>query len=273
MRPLIALLSALLLVYIMLAIAACSLQSRLIYRPELGRDETATPAASHIAFEDVRIVTADGETLRGWFVAVPDSVGTAALFHGNAGTISHRIGWLPMFRNLRLSSLLFDYRGYGASSGRPTESGTYADADAVWNYLTATRGVPASRIVLIGESLGGAIAAQLAARRNPGALVLHSAFTSVPDLGAELYPILPVRWLARFDYGTLSFLREVNCPVLVAHSRDDDIVPFGHGLRLFAAARPPKAIIELSGSHNGAFLYMRPAWVRAFGDFLRRALK
>lgn len=273
MRSLITLLSALLLLYVTLAVAACSLQSRLIYHPELGRDETATPAVSHIPFDDVRIATADGETLHGWFVPVPDAVGTAVLFHGNAGTIAHRIGWLPMFRNLRLSSLLFDYRGYGASSGRPTESGTYADADAVWNYLTATRGVPAQRIVLIGESLGGAIAAHLAIRRRPGALVLHSAFTSVPDLGAELYPILPVRWLARFDYGTLSFLGKADCPVLIAHSRDDDIVPFGHGIRLFAAAHPPKVFIELSGSHNDAFLYMQPEWVRSFGDFVRRALE
>lgn len=261
-----------LLTYGVLLVAACGFQNRLVYFPQAGRSGDPTPAALNLPFEEVRITTADGETLHGWFVPAPEARATVVLFHGNAGNIANRVLWLPMFRRLELSALLFDYRGYGASTGTPGEEGTYADADAAWRYLTESRRVPASRIVLVGESLGGAIAARLAVRRQPAALVLHSAFTSVPDLAAELYPLLPVRWLTRFRYDTRGALADIRCPVLVVHSRDDDIVPFAHGQRLFDAAHPPKSFIELAGTHNTGFVFMRPEWVRAFDSFLTPVL-
>jgi fermentation-respiration switch protein FrsA (DUF1100 family) len=256
------------LAYAVLLAAACGLQSRLVYFPQVGRGDALTPAALQLIFEEVRITTADGQTLHGWFVPAPEARGTVLLFHGNAGNIAHRVSWLPMFRQLRLSALLFDYRGYGASTGTPTEAGTYADAEATWRYLTESRKIPAEQIVLLGESLGGAVAAHLAVRQTPAALVLHSAFTSVPDLGGDIYPFLPVRLLTRFQYDALATLRDVNCPVLVVHSRDDDIVPFSHGQRLFQAAPEPKTFIELRGSHNSGFVFMRAAWIRAFDEFL-----
>ena len=264
----VSLLAGLGLAYVLLLLAACGFQHRLLYFPQLGLDDDTTPAALRLPYDDARIPTADGEWLHAWFVPAPDARATAVLFHGNAGNISHRLQWLPMFRQLRLSALLVDYRGYGTSTGKPSEDGTYADADAVWKYLTATRKIPPERIVLIGESLGGAVAAHLAARTTPAALVLHSAFTSVPDLAAELYPFLPARLLSRFDYDTRAALAEVRCPVLVIHSRDDDIVPFEHGRRLFESAPGPKRFIELRGSHNGSFVFMRPDWVLAFDAFL-----
>lgn len=268
MKMLVTALIGIVFAYGVLLAAACGFQSRLVYFPETRRSDSLTPAALNLAFEAVQIPTADGETLHGWFVPAPTARGTVLLFHGNAGHIGHRLPWLPMFRQLGLSALLFDYRGYGRSTGVPTEDGTYTDADAVWHYLTAGRGIAADRIVLLGESLGGAIAAQLAARRQPAALVLHSAFTSVPDLAGELYPFLPVRLLTRFRYDTRAALTKARCPVLVVHSRDDDIVPFTHGRRLFDAARSPKQLIVLEGSHNAGFLFMRPAWVAAFDNFL-----
>jgi fermentation-respiration switch protein FrsA (DUF1100 family) len=195
------------------------------------------------------------------------------LFHGNAGNISHRLDYAAMFDRLRLSTLLVEYRGYGRSTGSPSEQGTYRDATASWRWLTQTKGVPASDIVLFGESLGGAVAAWLAARERPRALVLASTFTSIPDLAAEFYPFLPVRWLSRFDYNTLDALSRVNAPVLVAHSRTDDIIPYSHGERLFAAAREPKSFLELRGGHNDGFVFMRPEWVSALGAFLDAAAR
>jgi hypothetical protein len=108
---------------------------------------------------------------------------------------------------------------------------------------------------LFGESLGGAVAAWLAGRQKPGALVIASSFTSVPYLGQQLYPYLPVRWLARIRYDTREYLRAVTAPVLIAHSLQDDIVPFEHGQALFAAAHPPKQFLELSGGHNDGFIF------------------
>jgi fermentation-respiration switch protein FrsA (DUF1100 family) len=138
--------------------------------------------------------------------------------------------------------------------------------------LTIEKNIPSDSIIVIGESLGGAIAAHLAAHENAAVLVLHSAFTSVPDLASELSPFLPAKLLARFDYNTLAFLSHVRCPVLVAHSRDDDIVPFRHGRRLFDAAAAPKTFIELRGSHNSGFIFVRRAWVQAFDEFITAAI-
>lgn len=254
--------------YGLLAAALFAFQQHLIYFPGMGRYDTVTPAALRLPFEDVRIPTADRETLHGWFVPAPAARATVLFFHGNAGSIAHRVDWLPMFRQLNLSVLLFDYRGYGASTGVPTEAGTTADAEAVWGYLTEARKIPARKIVLFGESLGGAVASGLASRQQPMALVLHSVFTSVPDLAADLYPFLPARLLARFRYDTLAGVEATRCAVLVAHSPDDEIVPFAHGQRLFEAAHEPKRFIELAGSHNTGFLFTRADWIRAFDAFL-----
>jgi fermentation-respiration switch protein FrsA (DUF1100 family) len=258
--------------YAVLAALLFIFQSRFIYFPEMGREDRATPAQLQLRFEDVRIATADGETLHGWFVPAAQSRATILFFHGNAGSIVHRLDWLPMFQQLRLSVLMVDYRGFGDSSGRPSEAGTYADADAAWQYLTETRRLPPERVVLFGESLGGAIAAHLAARTQPAALVLHSAFTSAPDLAADLYPFLPARLLTRYAYDTLGSVRSVRCPLLVAHSPQDEIVPITHGRRLQEAAPRDKAWVELAGSHNDGFLFTRPDWVRAFDDFLQKHL-
>lgn len=272
MRLLGTLLVGLVLGYVALAALLFIFQSRFIYFPEMGREDRATPAQLQLPFEEVRIATPDGEVLHGWFVPAPQARATVLFLHGNAGSIAHRLDWLPMFQRLRLSALLIDYRGYGASTGRPTEAGTYADAEAAWRHLIEDRRIPPGRIVIFGESLGGAVAAHLAARVNPAALVLHSAFTSAPDLAADLYPFLPVRLLTRFAYDTLGAVRVSHCPLLVAHSPQDEIVPAAHGRRLYEAATGQKQWTELAGSHNDGFLFMRPEWVQQFDAFLQRHL-
>lgn len=272
MRLLGTLLVGIVLGYAALAALLFVFQSRFIYFPEMGRQDKATPALLRLPFEEVRIATADGETLHGWFVPAADARATVLFFHGNAGSIVHRLDWLPMFQQLRLSVLMVDYRGFGASTGRPTEAGTYADAEAAWRYLKENRRLSPDRIVVFGESLGGAVAAHLAARTQPAALVLHSAFTSAPDLAADLYPFLPTRRLTRYDYDTLGSVKSVRRPLLIAHSPQDEIVPIAHGRRLHEAASGDKEWIELAGSHNDGFLFTRPDWIRAFDDFLRRHL-
>src|SRR5690606_12735271 len=142
----------------------------------------------------------------GWFVGRPEPKGVALILHGNAGSIALRLDWLRMFHDLGYARFIIDYRGYGRSSGTPTEQGTYEDARLAWSHLVTERGFAARDIVLFGESLGGAIAAHVAARETPRALVLHSTFTSIPDLAAQIYRFLPVRWLSRFRYDTRAHL-------------------------------------------------------------------
>jgi fermentation-respiration switch protein FrsA (DUF1100 family) len=243
-------------------------QPHLVFYPETGREIVATPGQIGLPYEDIHLQTTDGTSLHGWYVPALQSRGTVLFLHGNAGNISHRLDYVQMFHRLGYSTLIFDYRGYGNSGGAPTEQGTYQDAEAAWRYLTSKLHTPPCRIVVFGESLGGAVAAWLAARHKPAALVIASGFTSVPDLGQQLYPYLPVRHLVRIRYDTRANLRNVAAPVLIAHSPEDEIVPFGHGRALFAAANPPRRFLELAGGHNDGFIFMRESWVRVLEDFL-----
>jgi fermentation-respiration switch protein FrsA (DUF1100 family) len=264
-----------LLAYAGLAALIYFKQDALVFQAAMDRGYRATPAAIGLRFDALTLATEDGEKLDGWHV--PAGTGTPAralviVFHGNAGNIGHRLDYLRMFHDLGYASLILDYRGYGRSSGKPSEDGTYLDAAAAWNHATQVLGYPAERIVIFGESMGGAVAAQLAESRRPAALVLASTFTSVPDLGAEIYPWLPVRALARIRYDTRERLASIAAPVLVIHSRGDDIIPFAHGERLYAAAKPPKQFLEIEGGHNDGFVFGREAWVRQLDDFLHPAL-
>ena len=243
-------------------------QSHFIYYPQLGKEIVATPADMGLTYEEVDVRTEDGETLSAWWMPTVNSRGTFLLLHGNAGNISHRLGYAAIFRRLGYSTLLVDYRGYGDSTGSPSEEGTYLDAAASWAWLTRTRGIAPRDIVIFGESLGGGVATWLALRHTPRAVVLASTFTSIPDLAAELYPYLPVRLLARVRYDNLARLGDINAPMLIMHSRADEIVSYRHARRLFEAAREPKRFFELSGGHNESFSVKQEEWVKALGDFL-----
>lgn len=248
-------------------------QGKLLYYPELGREMHATPRDHGLDYEPLTLLTPDNERLDGWFVPKEQARASVLILHGNAGNISHRLDSIAMFHRLGYSVLIFDYRGYGRSTGQPSEAGLYRDAQTAWDYLTRQRGLPPGRIILFGESLGGAVAAWLAAREHPGALVLSSVFLSVPELAADLYPWLPARWLARQRYDTRAALAKVSCPVLIAHSPEDEIIPFRHGQALFTAAAEPKIFLPLAGGHNDGFIFRRPEWVGVLGDFLRGQLE
>jgi fermentation-respiration switch protein FrsA (DUF1100 family) len=262
-----------LLAYLGLAALIYFRQSSLVFLPEVDRTSRASPADIGLEFIALKLPTTDGETLDGWYVQAGTTArGLVIFFHGNAGNIGHRLDYLRMFHDLGFATLIIDYRGYGLSSGTPSEGGTYIDAGAAWRHATQTLGFPAARIVLFGESLGGGVAAKLATDERPGALVLASTFTSVPDIGAELYPWLPIRLLSRIRYETLARLQQVACPLLVIHSRNDDVIPFPHGRRLYDAARQPKQLLEVDGGHNEGFVFGRQEWIRELNAFLLRAL-
>ena len=226
-------------------------QEKFVYRPSTRIK--VTPASVGMYYEEVALVASDGVRLTGWYLPLADARGTVLFCHGNAGNISNLLAVAEDAHRLGLGILLFDYRGYGQSEGTPSEEGTHRDAEAAWNYLVQEAGVAPDQIVIIGRSLGGPIAARLARDKTPAALFLEETFTSIPELGRELYPIFPVGLLARYEYPTLEYLKQVQCPVLVSHSRGDRFIVFAHGQRLYEAASQPKAFTELQGGHSSAF--------------------
>jgi len=269
-RMLSSILGGMAVVYLAFAGLLYVMQDHLVYFPV--RELAATPRDRGLEYEEVSLLTEDGVNLHGWFIPTPEARAVLLYFHGNAGNVSHRLERIALFQRLGLSVLIIDYRGYGRSAGRPSEAGTYHDAMAAWRYLTAERGVAPEKIVLFGRSLGAAVAAWLATQTAPGALILESGFTSVPDLGAEVYPWLPVRWLARFDYPTKAYVAKIHRPVLIVHSRDDDLVPFRHGQELHAAANPPKQFLEIRGGHNDAYFLTGADYARGVDRFLAESL-
>jgi uncharacterized protein len=257
-------------VYVLLIVYVYIFQARLIFFPNVpGRTLAATPSQIGLRFEEVRITTADRVGLHGWYVAGPAGAPAVLLCHGNAGNIAHRLDWLEIFSGMGFAMLLFDYRGFGRSSGTPTEQGTYFDAQAAWDYLTNTKGFSPRNIVIVGESLGGPIAAHLAKNVAPGALILVSTFTSVPDLARTHYWYLPVRLLVRFQYPTAAYVARVHVPTLVIHSRDDEMIPFLHGEELRRRASGSAQLLEIFGDHNAAFMLSRPKLTEGVWSFLK----
>lgn len=249
-------------------------QSRYVYYP--SRDLHESPADYRLAYEEVLIPVAEGGQVAAWFVPATDPRGTILLCHGNGGNISHRLPAIELFHDMRLNVCIFDYRGYGRSTGKPGEETTYQDAFAAWNYLVQTRGIAPEQIVVLGRSLGGAVAAGLLDRLapvRPAGLILEDTFTSLPDMAAKVYPILPTRLLCRFRYNTLQRLRSIHCPVLVAHSRQDEMIPFAMGERLYQAANEPKTFVELTGGHNDGESFTPAPYRRQLEVFLEGVLR
>ena len=243
--------------YIALLVLLRLNEGRLIYFPGQQRSLVPPPAQLNLPVERVKIPTADGLTLMSWLIrAGRDSSGLWMLIcHGNAGNLSefdrplHYAG----LRALGLSLLAFDYRGYGENSGVPTEQGLYRDADAAYHYLREELGVPADRVIVFGHSLGSTVAVDLASRVPVAALIVEGAPTSVWERGAELYPYIPVRWLAGSRFASIDKIAKIKVPKLFLHAAGDEVIPIGHGRRLYQAAPPPKTFVELRGGHGDAF--------------------
>lgn len=243
-------------------------QDKLLYFPT--RQVQGTPEQIGLAFEGVRLNTEDGIALDGWFIPADSAKATVLFCHGNAGNIGDRLETIAQFHRMGLAVFIFDYRGYGRSTGKPSEQGTYRDAEAAWEYLTGKRGIDPKTVVVLGRSLGGAVAVWLAAHHTPGALIVESSFTSLPDVAARHYPYLPVRLLSRYQYDNRATISRVTAPVLIAHSPDDGLVPYSHGERLYAAANAPKEFLRLSGSHNDGFLQSAQHYERGLSAFIEK---
>jgi len=221
--------------------------------------------------EDVAFTAKDGCQLNGWFFpakkAAPRSSLVLLLLHGNAGNICTRLDFYEAWLSLGLNLFSFDYRGYGASDGVPSEEGTYLDGLAAHAWLVE-RGFRPENIILLGKSLGGGIASELAVRAPVGALILQSTYTNIVDVGAHLFPFLPVRWLNTIRYDTVAKLPRVHRPVMVIHSPDDQTIPFRQAERNYAVAHEPKMFWEIRGGHTGVLLQDRAHYLAGLEKFL-----
>jgi len=254
-----------LIAYATLAVYACFFCGKLVYYPTA--DYEMTPDDPH---ETVEYPSADKEQITGWFFPVPDAKWTILFMHGNAGNISHRLDTVGFWSGLGCQVLLFDYRGYGHSTGTPDEKGTYLDARAMWDWLTEVKKIKPENIIVHGRSLGGAIAVQLTidVPESPAGLILESTFMSIGEMSKELFPFFPIRWALGIKYDSIDKIGNITIPKMIIHSKDDEIIPYSHGQRLFALAKFPKIFLEISGSHNYGFLSSNNSYSKGLRKFL-----
>lgn len=234
--------------YLGIVLVMWLLERKLAFRPTLAADGWEAPVAA--GTQDVSFPSADGTTIHAWWLPGPSpEAGALLLANGNGGNLSHR-GELAdhLHRRLGCGVMLFDYPGYGKNAGSPSEQGCYAAGEAAFQWLTTEAKVPANRVILMGESLGGGTAVELATRHDHRALVLLYTFTSLPAAAKYHYPFLPTHTVMRTRFDNLSKLPRCTRPVFVAHGTADRIVPFAHGEALYAAANGPKEFFWVEGA-------------------------
>jgi hypothetical protein len=268
----VALLVLVVVVYIGAAAVLKASERSLVYFPG-AREVNDPPRLFALRHQPVDFLSTDSIRLHAWIIpaARADSSGYWLLInHGNYGNIG--FGERPEFyaaaRDVGLNLFAYDYRGFGRSEGRPRERDLYRDAEGAYRYLVDSLRVPPARIVIFGHSLGTGVATELATRVPAAALVLEAAYTSVPDIGQEAYPWLPVRLLAGERFETIERIGKVTVPVLMIHSPEDDVVPYSHGQRVFEAAGEPKRFVTVRGGHAGAFREDREKYFGAIAEMV-----
>lgn len=254
-----------------IALAECSCKNRYLFHPY--KEIVATPASIGLSFEDVYFTTADAVRLNAWWVPAAGARATVLVCHGNGGNISYMLYTIRVFHDMKCNVLVFDYRGYGRSSGSPTEEGTYRDVDAAWRFLTETKKISPRSIVVIGHSLGGPIAAWLCQTRQPAALVLQSTFTRAAEVAIFHFRMAPGVVLFGDTYNTAAYVTRVRCPILVVHSPEDNIVPFDLGEKLYKACPDPKEFLLIHGDHNSAFIESLKQYVPALDRFITTSIQ
>lgn len=248
-------------------------EKRLIYYPAAEID--VTPKALGLPFEDVTIEVEPGVTIHGWFIkaATEPSVATVLFSHGNAGNIADRLDRVLRLREIGADFLLYDYRGFGRSSGSPDEEGTYRDGRAAYDYLVKGRGLDPARLILMGESLGCAISIQLAIERKAAGLALEAPFASIAHMANAIYPFLPLGAFIRTRYENVKKIPQLKMPLFLVQGTNDEVIPVAQGKMVFDAAPPPKQYLAIEGAHhNDVYVVGGAGYRRALSDFIARAV-
>jgi hypothetical protein len=246
----------------------CGIEKKFIFFPD--KKILETPADISLAYEDIYLLTPDGIKINGWFVPFLGARSTLLWFHGNAGNLSHRVDQLRhIHRKLKLNVLMIDYREYGRSEGSVTEEGTYQDALASYDYLATRTDIDPKRIVVFGQSLGAAVAVELAIQRKVYGLILEAPFTSIKDMARVTLPWLPIGPLLTTRYDSLSKIGRIEAPLLILHGDRDEIIPYSQGRQIFEVARESKTFYTITAAgHNDTYVVGGQSYFEAIAYFI-----
>ncbi|MFQ5651573.1 MAG: alpha/beta hydrolase [bacterium] len=247
--------ATLVVLFIALLLLLRLFENRLVFYPFKYPQGTWHPEWFGLQVEDCTFTAPDGANLHGWFVKNDSALATLLWCHGNAGNITDRLDNLRQLAKLPLQIFIFDYRGYGKSEGSPHEAGVYLDAEAAYDYLISRDEVTKDRMIIFGRSLGGAVAVDLATKRACAGLILESTFTHAKDMARVAFPGLPVKYIMKSRFDSVSKIKQIEAPVFFIHGTADRTVPFELGRQLYAAANQPKAFWQIEGAdHNDTYL-------------------
>jgi fermentation-respiration switch protein FrsA (DUF1100 family) len=243
------------------------LENSIIFYPDKALDDR--PSNWDLSYKDIQFLTPDGQKLHGWFFPVSGKSPVLLFCHGNAGNISHRIENIKFLVKRDISVFIFDYRGYGQSSGRPSEKGIYIDGIAAYDYLTEIEKISPDRIVIFGRSIGGAVAIEVALQRKVRCLIIESTFTSTKDMAKTIFPFFIFSPFLPHHYNNILKIAGVTIPKLIIHGEDDNIVPFSMGNKLFAQATEPKLFLPIHGAgHNDTYVVGGEDYFEAIVNFI-----
>lgn len=254
-------------IYLLFVLLLFLVQRRFIFPASHTIGRTPADPPYKYEYEDVMLTVGDDLT-SAWFMDLPESRGAVLFSHGNGGNIADWFEVAGAFRELGLSVLVYDYGGYGRSTGRPSEKRCYADIRAAWKYLTDNKNIPPQKIVLVGRSVGGGPTVQLATEVAPAAVILESTFTSLPAVAQRRLFIFPVKLLMRDRFENDKKIGRIRAPIMIIHSADDSLIPIKHARRLFDLANQPKKFVQIKGDHNDAYIVFWHAYQAALRDFL-----
>ena len=247
----------------------CSLDSRFVYFPTPWEAKDWA-AVSGFPIRDVVFKASDGVRLHGWMIPATDDTPWVLWCHGNAGTMINRLENIAELHRRNISVFIFDYRGYGRSSGTPSEAGLYRDALAAYDALTQQYRVLPQHLVFFGRSLGAAVATEVATKRKAAGLILETPFSSVTQMFKATHTPLVLRPLIRARYDVIQRLPQVRMPVLVLHGDHDEVIPLALGQRVFEAASAPKDFYLIRGAgHNDTYVVGGEPYFQRLINFIR----
>lgn len=260
-----------LIAYAIILVTVRMFESRLIFFPNVPDRLEGDWNPPGLPVQDVWLTTSDGVKLHAWWIEAEGAKFTFLAFHGNASNIANRADIFKVLRDLPVNVLAVEYRGYGRSEGRPSETGLYRDAEAGLEYLEETKHIDPRTIVAYGQSLGSAVAAHLAAHKSVGGVILEAPFPSLTAMAQKALPFLPGAGIFVWrQFDTKSALAAIHVPVLVVHCTNDPVVPPEMGERVYAAAREPKSILRVNGyCHEEASLFAPNEYRDAVREFLK----